>query len=694
MGRTATRVGAGFAVAVAVSLLAVATARAGYYYVQDCADFGAHNGAFVGTSTGRGFKTADECQTNNGGFPAFDILQSGANFVLRGYGGQWGAATPSPLLQIVDAYTRPNAARVDCTLHKDGFTAQYFWGQNGHNNGTQDIVYEGAGCSGGMGGADGIDRTFTASRYFGWHVGCDLKSSCSAGSSGGRLLLVKGVQLQVRENTGPLILPAAGNVSYQRGWVRGSWPATIGAGDPSGVCTIGIAVDGQWLVPPYSDPARDRSSFIQCHGSEVPALLDTTRYPNGGVALRFGATNAAGVTSALAKTVLVDNAPVTLQLSGRTDAPSTAGTQYISARATAGPSGVSIACSVDGSPYQWHLGASAAIPVQGVGQHRVSCWAQNSALDIYGHPAISPLESWHIAIRVPTVITASFSTLVDKLKCRRETERVRVPGHWVTVRLHGRTVRRYRKAHWVNKRVLTCRPRLVLRRVRVHGRWRTMRIAVFPHLIEQTVRRVKFGTRATVAGWLGTTSGQPLAGQLVRILTSPYPGPVNFSQAAVVRTRSNGTWSVVLHKGPGRLVEAFYAGSPLTEPTVSPDARLVVPAKITIHVAPTHVRWRGQPVVITGQLWGGWIPTNRQEVSELLELHIAINGVGTAPVGIPDIDRSGHFRVTYGFCGGHGVVHYSFWVSSLSETNYPYASSRSANSKPITVGAGHGQRKC
>ena len=82
---------------------------------------------------------------------------------------------------------------------------------------------------------------------------------------------------------------------------------------------------GRWLVPPYIEPARDRSSFTQCHGSQLPALLDTTRYPNGGVSLQFGATNAAGVTSAPAKTMLVDNAPVTLQLSGRTDAPSTAG---------------------------------------------------------------------------------------------------------------------------------------------------------------------------------------------------------------------------------------------------------------------------------------------------------------------------------------------------------------------------------
>ena len=678
---------------VLLSLVLAASARAGYYYVQDCTDFNAPNGAFTASSTGRGFKAADSCNMNNGGFEALEIDTLGSDYnVSRGYGGRWTATSPSPLLRIVGAYTRPNAVRLDCTLHKDGFTAEYFWGQNGHYDGTQDIVYEGAGCSGGIGGADGINRPITPSRDFGWRAGCSLKSACSAPS--GRLVLIRGVQLQVRENTGPLVLPVAGNVWYQPGWVRGSWPVTIGAGDPSGVCAIGITVNGQWIAAPYVDAARDRSSFVQCHGSELPALLDTTRYPNGGASLRFAATNAAGVTSAPAKTVLVDNAPVTLQLSGRTDAPSTAGTQYISATATAGPSGVAIACSVDGSPYQWHLGASEGIPVQGVGQHRVSCWAQNSAVDIYGHPAISSLETWHIAIRVPTVATASFTKLVDKLKCRWVTERVLVPGHWVRVRRHGKLVRVYRRAHWVKKRVLSCHARLVRRRVRVHGRWRTVRVAVFPHLIEQTVRRIGFGKRATVAGWLGLTSGQPLGRQLVRVLTSPYPGPVHFTQAAITRTSSNGTWSTQLRAGPGRLVEAFYAGSPLTEPAASPDARLIVPAKITIHVTPTRARWRGKPVVITGQLWGGWIPTNRQEVSDLLELHIAISGVGTAPIGIPDVDRLGRFRVTYGFCGGHGVVHYSFWVSSLSETNYPYASSRSANSKQVTVGPGHARRRC
>ena len=159
-----------------------------------------------------------------------------------------------------------------------------------------------------------------------------------------------------------------------------------------------------------------------------------------------------------------------------------------------------------------------------------------------------------------------------------------------------------------------------------------------------------------------------------------------------MRTGSHGTWSSQLRAGPGRLVEAFYAGSPLTEPSVSPDARSVVPAKIYIQAAPTHVRWDGKPVVITGRLWGGWIPTNRQEISQLLELHISAGRAGTAPIGITDVQRNGRFRVTYRFCSGRGTTHWSFWVSSLSETNYPYAASRSASSRPITVGPRHGHQ--
>ena len=669
---------------VGVWLLLVASARAGTYDVQVCTDFGEGPGAFVGSSTGAGFKTAPECGVNNGGFEAFEIDAPAS--VLNGYGGNWSATTPSPALEIVGALTRAGGVRVDCTLASDGFSAKFFWG-TGSNSFNQNIGYQGAGCTSGTGVADGINRSMAPAHYFGWRVACTLKPTCTAKNSQGRLVLVRGVQLQVQENTGPLVVPATGNVWYQPGWVRGSWPASVGVGDASGVCAISIAVDGGWLVPPYIEPARDRSSFTQCHGSQLAALLDTTRYPNGGVPLLFGATNAAGVTSAPAKTMLVDNAPVTLQLSGRTDAPSTAGTQYVTATATAGPSGVAIACSVDGSPYQWHLGASEGIPVRDVGQHRVTCWAQNSAVDIYGHPAASQLESWHIAIRVPTIASAWFTQRVDKLRCRRETERVRIPGHWVKVRRHGKVVRVHRPARWVKKRVVRCHPRLVRRRVRVHGHWRTVLVPVFPHLVERSVRRVAFGQATTVSGWVGVRSGVALGGQVVHVLTAPDNGSNRFTQVAVVRTRPDGGWSARLAPGPGRVIEVLYAGSPTAEPTLSGPARLVVPAEVKlISVSPGQVAW-GRTVRITGQLVGGYLPRG----GALVRLRIGL-GSRYQTYGVKEhVTGNGRFTTTYTFGRGLARILRRFWfqIATLPMGNYPYAPAASGRRYVLVGGHPH-----
>ena len=165
---------------VAVWMLLVASARAGTYDVQVCTDFGEGPGAFVGSSTGAGFQTAPECGVNNGGFEAFEIDATGS--VLRGYGGNWAATAPSPL-EIVGALTRANGVRVDCTLANDGFSAKFFWG-TGSNSFNQNIDYQGAGCTNGMGVANGINRSMAPAHYFGWRVGCTLKSSCLRGLCG------------------------------------------------------------------------------------------------------------------------------------------------------------------------------------------------------------------------------------------------------------------------------------------------------------------------------------------------------------------------------------------------------------------------------------------------------------------------------------------------------------------------------
>jgi hypothetical protein len=399
------------------------------------------------------------------------------------------------------------------------------------------------------------------------------------------------------------------------------------------------------------------------------------------------------VISAPSKTISVDNAPVALSLTGPTDALSTAGTQYVDANATAGPSGVgAILCSVDGSPYQSYSGSAAQVPVSGVGAHRVDCYAQNGAVDASGAPATSPTQTWNLTIREPTVSGISFTRVVDALRCHRVRERVKVPGRWVTVRRHHKPVRVHRSGHTKTIRVTRCHARTARRRqvvwttARRHGkevrvrRVKVVRVILLPHVVSKAARRVAFGQGTTVSGWLGSTTGTALGGQSVRILAAPDNGSHGFGQIAVVTTGSDGSWSARLPAGPGRLVLAVYNGSPTTEPAASFPVRLVVPARVRLRIHPTHTRW-GATVRLAGRVLGGYVP-----VGKFLRLRIGIAGIKET-IGIPNVEPDGRFHTTFKFAPGNGTVRYWFSVSTLREADYPYAPD-SSRRVTVTVGPG------
>ena len=331
-----------------VLFIAAQGARAGTYYVYSCSSYGNAAPAFTAVTGGSSWNLPNECDVGR----SLEINQFSS--VANGRASAWVAYSPSRAIGIVGAYTPVNTVLVDCTLGADGFQAAYGW-----STGSQKISYINGCGSAGIGYADGISTGFPPSGSFGWEVTCAKSSGCTSSASGGRIVAAQGVRLTAQENTGPALdaVPAS-NLWYAGGWVRGSWPITLDASDPSGVCVMTTVVDGR-AVESWSDPSRDTSRFVQCHGSQLPGQLNTTSYSNGQHTLTFGASNAASVISAPSKTISIDNAPVSLSLSGPTDAPSTAGTQYVRAVAGAGPSGVgAIFCSVDGGSYQ-RLGGSA-----------------------------------------------------------------------------------------------------------------------------------------------------------------------------------------------------------------------------------------------------------------------------------------------------------------------------------------------
>lgn len=290
----------------------------------------------------------------------------------------------------------------------------------------------------------------------------------------------------------------------------------------------------------------------------------------------------------------------------------------------------------------------------------------------------------------------SFSHLADPLRCRRVRERVKVPAHWVTVRRHHHAVRVLRRAHEKTVRVVRCHPRTERKKVTTwvtikrHGRrirvkrTKIVRVVVLPHVVSRTTRHVRHGQGTTVRGWLGTPSGTALAGQPVIVLTAPDNGRERFRQADLVSTAADGTWVAQLRPGPSRLVEAVYQGTGTTEPTVSAQVRVVVPAKLKlVRVSPRRVAW-GHTVRIAGRLIGGCVPPE----GALVRLRIG-SGSSYTTYGVAEhVTGNGRFTATYTFGEGDPSFYRAFWfqIASLPMGDYPYEPAASGRSTVVVGG--------
>jgi hypothetical protein len=672
------------------------------YWVTNCSYYGNTAPVFVGSNTPDTFTEPNTCTPGNDWTTALQITTTTPPV---GSVGRWVATTPSPNVRIIGAYTPPQYGNpvADCGLGGDGFGAEFFWGDSGTNYGSQPITIDCHGRTTGLQSAGGINAKVRSSRYFGWQVSCNhsvtggVNPACSATGSGYMVLEVSGVALEAQETSGPSLGAVGTNLWNELGsWVRGVWGVGLGASDPSGVCTLAIKINGK-VIGSYVDWLPDTSNWSQCPGSQIPGSVDTTGYPNGAgaVSVEFSASNAAGAVSDLSRSFNVDNQTPSVSLAGPTDALSTAGPQYVTATAAAGPSGIrEIDCTVDGGARQTYAATTARIPVSGLGSHTVSCSAQNSAVNPQGQHASSPLESLTMQIRQPTASAITFSRVVDALRCRHRV--VEVPGKIRIVRRHGRRVKvRLRPGKRI---VVKCHARTVRRKVSVivvrHGhKVRVIKIkhvVLLPHVVSRPTLRVAHNATATVSGWLGLADGTALGGRTVQVITAPDDGLNRFGAATTAQTAANGVWTAVLPAGPSRLVEASYPGDTTTEPTTSQALTLTVPARLMLKsVAPRRVAWGGT-VRISGQLLGGYLPP----VGTLLRLRIGIGSAFTTYGVREHVAGRGRFATTYTFGVGQAGQHRRYWfqVATLPVGDYPYAPAASRRVS-VTVG-GHPRRCC
>lgn len=527
---------------------------------------------------------------------------------------------------------------------------------------------------------------------FGFNLVCGL-AHCDNSVHGAEIFVYQAI-LTVGETLGPSLNSPSG-LWQTDGWIRGVWSLPLSGDSPSGMCSLSASLADRSL--PGSTTSPNQAIWHQCSASSIDDPVPTSAYPDGADTLRIAGTDAAGEQAALSKTIYVDNQQPRIALTGPTDAPSTAGTQYVTATAAAGPSGVAgISCSVDGAPAQWFAASTAQIPVAAVpGEHQVQCFSQNNAKDASGAAGQSATQTFTMKIGEPTIAAVAFSKVVNKLRCHRTVRRVRVPARWVKVRRHGKLVRVHRRARVKREKVTRCHPRTVRRlvtrvvTVRRHGkrvrvkRREMVRVVLEPRTVYKTSRRVAHGKATTVNGWLGTADGTALGGQTVDVLTAADNGRNNYHVAAVTTTAANGAWSARLPAGPSRLVTAAYQGSATTESTASAPAHLVVPAKVQLlSISPRQVPW-GAAVHLVGRLRGGYLPPG----GALVRLRIG-EGSAVTTYGVREhVTGNGRFTTIYRFGAGDPGVHRSFFfqVASLPMGDYPWAP---ATSRRLTIRVG------
>jgi hypothetical protein len=665
------------------------TATAGVLHVEICGSSARDPGDGLSWSANSPLVATAQCPYNGPGLELYSQTnQSVGYYATAGFSVSAPPGITINYIHVVGAYSNG--------IGSNGWSGEFYWaggpGPAGNAGAISDAQFNSGGC---------CSQTNLQSSTIGWIIRCNW-APCSSGDAG-RVLGMSELDLVGEEDRGPAVVSNdTNNLWYQTGWVRGTWPASFSATDPSGVCSAAVTFGGLPAIEtPTPDTAPNRHAWKQCPDQTVPASFDTSATDGslgrgeGAVPLQLTATNAAGVSSTPSTYVNVDNSTPTISLSGPTDAPTTAGAQYVTATAGGSPSGIAdIVCSVDGGPATSYPGASAQVPVTGIGEHVASCFSENNAVDTSGASGTSQLATWSLKIGEPTVVGLAFDRLAG-LNCHRARVRVIVPGSWITVRYHGKKLVVMTRPHVRVRGVTRCHPRtvrrrtIVLSRIRRHGHLVTVRrtkivhVVVPPRLSAKASKVVRFGHPATVDGWLGTSTGTALAGRSVQVFTAPDNGSQQFTQAATATSAADGSWSAQLPPGPSRIVEAVYAGDATTESATSSQVHVIVPAKVRLlSVTPRRVPWGGT-VRIVGRLLGGYLPTG----GALVRLRIG-EGSRYTTYGVAEhVTGDGRFTTSYTFGVGDPSLRRSFWfqLASLPMGNFPWAPA-SSNKRTVTVG--------
>lgn len=296
--------------------------------------------------------------------------------------------SPDPALTIVEAVAQNGAASLT-----DGYSGGTYW--------------NGGGASWAANVNTAEDSGPITSSYWGFQIVCADAAGCGAIAKDHFPPNVEagGVNLTVEEDRAPsLVAAGTNNLYYQTRpgeWVWNPagdpWDATMSATDPSGVCNLGVTVNGR---PNHEVLPQNYATWQQCPSPAIDQVsVDTTSTvsTSGQLTLELSAQNAALVPADATATINVDNIAPSLTIKALND-PDPGGWSVNHAVTlqivpSTGPSGISsLTCNdtVGGHTQPLTLTADPTsagdddVTINGNGAHTVACTLANNAVDPQG----------------------------------------------------------------------------------------------------------------------------------------------------------------------------------------------------------------------------------------------------------------------------------------------------------------------
>lgn len=516
-------------------------------------------------------------------------------------------------------------------------------------------------------------------------------------------------------------------------WLLGSEPALLKIGHPSepfplsGIRGYAISLDKGGGSSPCANPACSVEE-TDLPGGVGDDSISLGTLPEGTTFVRVAAVSGSGVASATVTTeIKVDATRPTVSLqgvpTGWSNGPlrvtATAGDR-LSGMAAAGAGGPFTAIALDGGAPIIAPGDRTAAWVAGSGIHRLEYYARDAAGNLSsGGPEGPPPAAASVRIDEeapqlqftraqdptdPERIEATVSDSLSGADPTRGSIRVRLAGtraqfEELPTRVLGETLvaRWDSDSHPPGKYEFlaigfdlagnlghgTSRERggqMVLVNPLKNPVVLTAGLAAGRRSTWEQRSRIQHGQLVRFGGRLRSLGGAALADAPVAITEVFAVGSGLHQRKTLVRTRSDGTFSLVLPPGPSREVAASFAGSKVLSRASSPGAILAVQAAIRLRASAPMARIGGAPIVFSGRV--GQLGTETARGLPV-ELEYRYRGAGWRGFRTLEADARGRFRYAYRFSDDDSRgVRFQFRARVAGHEGWPY---EPASSRPVSV---------